>query len=328
MVIDGPVGVSESSERGGVATFTFTAVEVARQRTPSLGVDLASQLEAAISDAEGTITESFGKVQGGSENFVILDAQANAFDALTTMREANAKIGAALDKPSQLASEIDAISQELATLINSPKALMGEVLNVMGSVKNAITSAGSAVSGYESAISGFLEVGAGILGVDSGDTPNRRQQAINSRRVKLDMNAAGLFAMAGAAVRFEFEDGNQATAIRDQIVSALSDLVDASEAVTTDLEDTMYGEGLLTEPDVVQAIQTVQSAVYEHLTAVAGTLTNLTEYTPGEPLPDAVVAYQIWGDAGRHEDVLARNRDKIRHPGFCPGKVTLEVPKE
>lgn len=46
-------------------------------------------------------------------------------------------------------------------------------------------------------------------------------------------------------------------------------------------------------------------------------------YTPRETLPSLLVAYQIYGDAGRADEIAARNTP--RHPGFLVGGNQLEV---
>ncbi|MNG20327.1 hypothetical protein D3C84_1045720 [compost metagenome] len=52
-------------------------------------------------------------------------------------------------------------------------------------------------------------------------------------------------------------------------------------------------------------------------------LPQLLDYTPPATLPALVVAHQLYGDAGRADEIVARNRP--RHPGFLVGGQALEV---
>jgi len=40
-------------------------------------------------------------------------------------------------------------------------------------------------------------------------------------------------------------------------------------------------------------------------------------------MPAIVLAYRLYGDAERADEIVARNR--VRHPGFVPGGQPLEV---
>jgi prophage DNA circulation protein len=40
-------------------------------------------------------------------------------------------------------------------------------------------------------------------------------------------------------------------------------------------------------------------------------------------LPALVVAHRVYGDATRADEIVSRNR--VRHPGFVPGGIALEV---
>ena len=52
------------------------------------------------------------------------------------------------------------------------------------------------------------------------------------------------------------------------------------------------------------------------------------DYEPAESLPSVLIAYQLYGDARRHEEVENRNVNVIRNPNFVPGGVVIEVSSE
>ena len=60
------------------------------------------------------------------------------------------------------------------------------------------------------------------------------------------------------------------------------------------------------------------------MTDLAGRLPNEVEHTPADTLPIERVAYNLYGDPERSEEILLRNPD-VSHPGFIPGRVALKV---
>lgn len=61
--------------------------------------------------------------------------------------------------------------------------------------------------------------------------------------------------------------------------------------------------------------------------AVLGLLLPYTvSWTPAATLPAVVIAHRLYGDALRDADIISGNA--IRHPGFVPGGVALEVLSE
>jgi prophage DNA circulation protein len=74
---------------------------------------------------------------------------------------------------------------------------------------------------------------------------------------------------------------------------------------------------------VYKSLADLRAAVVRDLTVRGADLARTARYTPKQTLPALAVAYRIYGDASRDEEIAARNR--IRHPGFVPGGETLEV---
>jgi hypothetical protein len=65
-----------------------------------------------------------------------------------------------------------------------------------------------------------------------------------------------------------------------------------------------------------QALIGLHAAISNHLVQTALPLPRMLGYIFFEPLPSLVVAYRLYGDAGRADEV--RNENKIVHPAFCP----------
>ena len=71
-----------------------------------------------------------------------------------------------------------------------------------------------------------------------------------------------------------------------------------------------------TSTDTLEALRALRVARIEDVTARAAALPRVTTYTPSSVIPAAVVAWSIYGDTERADEVVARNR--IVHPLFVP----------
>jgi prophage DNA circulation protein len=80
------------------------------------------------------------------------------------------------------------------------------------------------------------------------------------------------------------------------------------------------------EPDVAvfDALRDLSAAIAQQLGEIAINLSEVTTYTTSDPVPMLTIAYQLYGDATRAEELLARNPHVV-HPLMVPGRTTLEV---
>jgi hypothetical protein len=65
-----------------------------------------------------------------------------------------------------------------------------------------------------------------------------------------------------------------------------------------------------------QILITLHASVTNHLVVTARPLPRLLNFQFFEPLPSLVIAYKLYDDASRADEVRAENR--IVHPAFCP----------
>lgn len=98
---------------------------------------------------------------------------------------------------------------------------------------------------------------------------------------------------------------NEITALRDELLG----LIDARQA---EASDALY-----------QAWATLRARVARDLSQRALAAPRLRTVTPDATGPALAIAYRLHGDAARAEEIIRRNR--IRHPGFVPGGLPLEV---
>jgi prophage DNA circulation protein len=65
-----------------------------------------------------------------------------------------------------------------------------------------------------------------------------------------------------------------------------------------------------------QELVTLQAALVNHLVTTARPLPRMVNYQFGAVLPSLVIAYRLYADASRADELIDEN--KIVHPAFCP----------
>jgi prophage DNA circulation protein len=79
---------------------------------------------------------------------------------------------------------------------------------------------------------------------------------------------------------------------------------DAEEIAADDMDQATFA-----------ALITLHGAVVNHLVATARPLPRMLNFQFYEPLPSLVIAYRLYGDAARADELRAEN--KVVHPAFC-----------
>jgi prophage DNA circulation protein len=102
------------------------------------------------------------------------------------------------------------------------------------------------------------------------------------------------------------------------------DSYESAITVRTELADSLDEESESTNNDLVYvALTDLRTAVVQAVPDPDQDLPRLAKFSPRQTLPSLVVAYQLYGDAGRADDIVARNDP--RRPGFLTGGQSLEV---
>jgi hypothetical protein len=114
-----------------------------------------------------------------------------------------------------------------------------------------------------------------------------------------------VLSVAGAVPLLEFTTADDALAMRDAVLQGLDLVLDYAPDAT------------------VGPLMDARLAVAADLTTRGGSLPRIAYVTLPATQPALLAAYTIYGDAGRDEELVARNQ--VRHPGRVPGGVPLEV---
>jgi prophage DNA circulation protein len=124
------------------------------------------------------------------------------------------------------------------------------------------------------------------------------------------VRAAAVVETSLVLTQLSFESADEAADARD---------------LMTELGDTVVADPLI-DRDLFVALEDVRATLSEHLTRTGQNLPAITTFTPPETMPALVIAWELYGDITRANEIIDRNR--IRHPNFVPGGVPLEVLSE
>ena len=304
--------VKETTAEGGMARFSITCVEAGELTYPSAQLDTAQQVDLSADLAMDASLEDFSESFdiGGFPEFVTEAAGFRLGDALDAIQSLSGSLPALPDLASAFGPLIAGVRSGLASLMQGPRAL------------------GSALTGLVSGLAGLFELPSTGLGLlrklfDFGDdadpvptstpgtpstpsTPSRIQQAANQAAVSALVQRAAVIEAARNASQIEFTGYVEAVTVREQLADQLDVLAETAG------NDQVY-----------QALVTLRSAVIRDITVRGADLARTTTVTPLVTQPALALAYALYEDASRDQEIIARN--KVRHPGFVPGGRPLEV---
>lgn len=198
-----------------------------------------------------------------------------------TVRDVAASIGPGADV---LAADADGLVRDGARLA--------------GAVVAAIDAVGDAVR-----LAALAEAGVAVVGPAPAATASRRLQARAVALLDALVRTAATIALARLAGAVEHASRDAAEASRDRVV----DLLDARAGA---VDDGTYG-----------ALAALRVALVAHIRSVAPTLAHIERVATGRVAPTLVLAYEIYGDAGRAGEIAARNR--LPRPGFARGPIEI-----
>lgn len=293
----------ESAREGGMALFSVTFVEAGRAAEPGTVPDTAGYVGAAADAVVAATKSDFADTfaLSGKPQFVADAALGLLNGGIGDLRSLSGRIAAATQPISDFSSSLDRLGEELSTLILTPATLASQVTGVVAALGGVASDVRGAIAAYRT----LWPFGNDEPAV--GDTTaSLRQQAANQAAIAALMQRAATAEAARAAAAADFASADDATALRD----LFTDQFDALLAVTDD-------------DATLAALVDMQTAVVRDLNTRAAQLPRTRSFTPSATVPALVLAQRLYGDATRADDIVARNR--VRHPGFIPGGVALEV---
>jgi prophage DNA circulation protein len=321
VVVDGPYRVQRHTRELGMVRLSITFCETdPSAAVPTVRLDTAVDVKAKVAIAHSFNGARTFSVKG--PDFLTRAATAilaGPKGAITALSKINNKIHSAFGLVDDVSRTITSLTTEVVTLLNSPQDLALRFLNLVNAVLGAATAAGvdlsrgdkqrnrarvEAVLGYMTTLGNFGDT----LPAVPSTTRTRAQQAATQAALVDMIEVTGLLAAVNVLVDIPFDNTDQGGSAFDLI---------------RDVFDRVADRGTLDDA-TSQALSDVRAAFHKHLRETVAELPGLGHYTPPVTVPALVLAYQLYGDSTRDEELLERN-PSIEHPGFLPGGVELTV---
>lgn len=305
--VTSPITSREAFRDGSIAVLTFTCIEL-DDRQPQLIKPAVDGLVASSAAAVITASEvSFAGTWNGSLPGALLDSATTEIGrASAFIGKANRAIASQISGVGNLSYEVGNLSNQAATLVSQPSALAAQMVAAVGTAFESVRNLEGAVYGVKDAL---LAAGSALLAfilpADSGAVTTARQaEESNRRALEQLVRVVGFGELCRTVVVVPFNSVDDAVVVKDQIV-------EWSDLVSTSTDSELYTE-----------LQNLRRLTGEHLAQVAKTLPEVRSYEPLANLPAFVVAHDLYGDATRAAELVARNA--VSHPGFV-GYGPLEV---
>lgn len=315
------LNVSETSDEGGKCTLTMTFLEAGEASYPSAKVDTVN----AISAKAGEVTEA------GKENFVsdfltkgypsfVAEAATSQIQGLSDfLSSPEFIVSSDIQAVSDYYDKVKSIGSDAFDLIQKPFEFADQVVDAISSIRSAFGS-----SAFGMLMSLYNQYFSSSGGSSSSKTPSRQQVVTNTSAVAGLVRQAAISQAAVAAVVTQTTEDVSSGGTKTTSAPTKYDSYEAAIAVRTELADSLDQESETTNSDLVYvAVTDLRTAVVQAVPDPEQDLPRLATFAPRQTLPSLVVAYQLYGDASRAEDIVTRNDP--RRPGFLTGGQQLEV---
>ncbi len=335
------LGLSESTSEGGMCLVKLTFLESGEASYPSAKVDSINAISAKgnelIAAAEQSFLSDF--LTTGFPAYVMESAASGLAELGEFMAAPGLSFAGDLQAASDFYLQAKGLASDAFSLVQQPFKMLGRVTGLFGSISSAF-----GINAFSMLTSLFDRSPSSYSG--SRATPGRRQEATNYLAMNALVRQAALAEAAKAAVAQQVpapqnRTTTTATATKPVAIArtpggtssvvappartpVIYDSYEAAIKVREKLVDRIDSESETTPNDVVYvALTDLRTTVVQAVPSPEQNLARIVRHVPRETLPSLLVAYQIYGDAGRADEIAARNSP--RHPGFLMGGNQLEV---
>lgn len=334
------LNISETAAEGGKCTIALTFLEAGEAAYPSASVDSVNSISAKGSTVTAAAEKSFVSdfLTTGFPAYVA----ESAASGLAALGEYMAAPGLSFSGDMKAASDFylqaRGLASDASSLVQKPLNMVSRITGLIGSVRSAFGT-----NAFSMLTSLFDRSPTTYTG--STATPSRQQQATNAIAMNALVRQVAVAEAAKAAVVTQTPvvtttsttqstpGAAPATTGAAQTAPGVTqtlpvptgyDSYQAAIKVREDLVDRIDAESEVTPNDEVYvALSDLRTSVVQAVPNPEQNLARIVQYVPRETLPSLLVAYQIYGDAGRADDIATRN--SARHPGFLTGGQQLEV---
>ncbi|WAP69037.1 DNA circularization protein [Jiella pelagia] len=290
---------TEGRDNGGMCEFSLTFVESGQQRYPSALTDYGVKVAAASRIIKAAAVDDFvGRmVVGGVPQFV-RDAAANEMEKLADILAGLSIPGAASEDMASLARDVAVFVQAIGKLSADPALLAETVVSVIEKLRTTFGGGVKVLSVLDAIIA--LSPDSAVAG-----TATRAQARENGKATVDLIRYTALSEKAVAMQAIEYATYNDAIEARE----AFSDQVDV---LSESAGDNVFG-----------ALMDLRTVVVEAVPTADRNLPRLRSVQLAESIPAVVLAYRLYDDLSRIEEIVSRNA--VRNPAFLPSDRALEV---
>lgn len=292
--VDDGCRVRHGVRDGRYCAVTISFVEAGELAFPTASASTGAQSLLAADALKTASIEDFmaSFSLDGMPEFGVTDAVSSATSMLNKMDGTLLSLGGVLKSPARLIGDVTALlyapqtfAQRLYGLFNSGSSFLS--LGDRRDLQRTQATVGA--------------VGQFTAATRSASTTPTRTRMLDNRdalaalmRRALLVQASGMAASAPVRV---YDDG---AALRSGLTGAL-------EAESYTANDTVY-----------PALQSLRVKAHADLTTRLRDSARLRDVTPREVVPALVLAYDLYEDPAREDEIVVRN--KLRHPGFVPAE--------
>jgi prophage DNA circulation protein len=149
------------------------------------------------------------------------------------------------------------------------------------------------------------------------EVTDTREQQKSNRDAMIDLiRGLALLEAMNVAVNADYGSREEAQDVVDRVMASFDAVLE--EIGDNSKNDEVFQTLLEVKPFFINAMERKGASL---------PATNTVE-TPAEPYPTLIMAYDLYTDLGRENEIIARNPVDIMHPAFPAGGVELEVSSE
>lgn len=320
--------VSETSDEGGKCTLSMTFLEAGEASYPSAKVDSVNAISAKAEEVTEASKDNFVSdfLTKGYPSFVADAATAQIKGLSDFLSSPEFIVSSDIQAVSDYYDKVKSIGADAFSLIQAPFDFAEQVVDAVGSIRSAFGSGafGMLMSLYEQYFPSADDEPSSPGTPSSSSTPSRQQVVKNTAAVAALVRQAAVSEAAVAAVVTQTTESVSSGGTKTTSEPTKYDSYEAAIVVRTELSDRLDEESETTNSDLVYgAVTDLRTAVVRALPDPEQDLPRLATFSPKQTLPSLVVAYQLYGDSSRAEEIVLRNDP--RRPGFLIGGQQLEV---
>ncbi len=301
---------------GRMCRFTMPFTDTAANILPSSTPDTAQKVQDAATGmqvfAKAALAKKF--TVAGKAQWVATAAKTKMQELNDALMDARKAFPAIPTAVTQFVAQAQDVSSSVASLIRAPLDLADSITNLVGLAALLPQQPRDSL-----AMLGLLfgfgdDDSAPDTGSASRAQANANAKAVNqltqvsalaeAARVMSTLDLTG--SAKGDTAPSGFTSADDIAGVRDDLLEQFDKQLQAAD-----------------DDDLFAAIQDLRDATLEHLDLTSAQLPQLVTFTPPATLPAVVLAYRLYLDPTRDQEIVDRNR--VAHPGFLVGGAELEV---